>query len=172
MYDHGPHKSPRLQGEKKSEATPTLKQFPLRTTAVFAPTARLGLGQFGSIYEQPDPSRVRASIGYELPVLEDKEPLTLTFRAGSGRGIDGDRVLCRYTNYGTVLAAVQDLMGVGRRDSRNAISFLDCFPADGVLMNPHLSQLVEGLDVDELAERSRPRPRLSRVTRTTLFTHR
>ena len=169
MCDHGPRKSQRLQGEKKSEATPTLKQFPLRTTAVFAPTALSGFGQFGPCYTQPDPSRVRPSIGYEQPVLEDKEPLTLTFRDGRGRGIGADRVLYRYTNHGTVLAAVQELMGVGRQDSRNTISYLDCFCTDGVLMNPHLSQLVEGLDVDELAKQAGPLLRLHRVTRPTSF---
>ncbi len=168
MCDQGPRKSPRLQGEKP-ETPPTLQQFPLRTTAVFAPTALLGFGQFGPCYTQPDPSRVRASIGYEQPVLEDKEPLTLTFRDGRGRGIDSDRVLCRYTNYGTVLGAVEELLGVGRRDSRDAISFLDCFPADGVLVTPHLSRLVEDLDVDELAKRARELLRLHRVTRTTPF---
>ena len=64
MCDQGPRKSPRLQGEEP-EAPPPLKEFPLRTTAVFVPTGPvLGLGQFGRMYVQPDPSRVRPSKGY------------------------------------------------------------------------------------------------------------
>ena len=169
MCDHGPRKSQRLQGEKKSEATPTLKQFPLRTTAVFAPTAALGFGQFGRCYTQPDSSKVRPSIGYEQPVLEDKEPLTLTFLARDRQHGAVDKVMYRYTGHGTVLGALEEVLGVGRRDPRNVISYLDCRVQDGVLMTPHLSRLVEGLNVDELAKRSRPRPRLSRVTRTTSF---
>ena len=167
MCDHGPREA-RLQGEK-TKATPTLKQFPLRTTAVFAPTALLGFGQFGPCYLQPDESRVRAPRTHERPLLEDKKTLTVTFRARDPKHGSVDVVTYRYTNHGTVLAAVEELMGVGRHDSRDAISFLDCFPADGVLMTPHLSKLVEGLNVEVLAERSRPRPRLSRVTRTTSF---
>ncbi len=170
MCDHGPREA-RLQGEK-TKATPTLKQFPLRTTAVFAPTALLGFGQFGPCYLQPDESRVRAPRTHERPLLEDKKTLTVTFRARDPKHGAVDVVTYRYTGHGTVLGAVEKLMGVGRRDSRDAISFLDCFPADGVLVTPHLSRLVEGLDVDELAKQARLLLRLHRVTRTTLFTHR
>ena len=169
MCDHGSARSsPRLQGGKP-EAPPTLQQFPLRTRAVFAPTALLGFSQFGPCYLQPDPSRAKATQTHERPLLEDKKTLTVTFRARDPKHGSVDVVTYRYTNHGTVLAAVEELMGVGRHDSRDAISFLDCFPADGVLMTPHLSKLVEGLNVEVLAERSRPRPRLSRVTRTTSF---
>ena len=168
MCDHGPLSSLRLQSEKP-EAPPAPKKFPLRTRAVFAPTARLGIGQFGPCYLQPDPSRAKATQTHERPLLEDKKPLTLTFRARDPKHGAVDVVTYRYTGHGTVLAAVKKLMGEGRRDSRNAISFLDCFRADGVLMTPHLSRLVEGLDVDELAKQARPLLRLHRVTRTTSF---
>ena len=173
MCDHGLRESPRLAAEKKSEATPTLKQFPLRVTAVFAPTHPLiGFGQFGRCYLQPEIKSVKGNQLYARPLLEDKKTLTLTFRARDPKHGAVDVVTYRYTGHGTALAAVQDLMGVGRRDSRDAISFLDCFPADGVLVTPHLSQLVEGLDVDELAKQASLLLRLHRVTRTTLFTHR
>lgn len=171
MYDQGPRKSPRLKGEEP-EAPPTLKQFPLRGTAVFAPTAEGGLRQFGYPYTASNPhadNNIRETQTHEKPVLEDRTPLTLTFRARDPKRGAVSRVLNRYTGHGTVLRAVQDLMGVGRRDSRNAISFLDCFHADGVLMTPHLSRLVEGLDVDELAKQARPLLRLHRMTRTTSF---
>ena len=174
MCNQAPRSSPRLQGEKP-EAPPTLKQFPLRTKAVLAPTAEGGLRQFGYPYTASNPhadNNIRETKTHEKPVLEDRKPLTLTFLARDPQHGAVDRVLNRFTGNGTVLAAVQELMGVGRRDSRDAISFLDCFTADGVLMTPHLSRLVEGLNVDELAKQARPRPRLSRVTRTTLFTHR
>ncbi len=170
MCDDGPLSSPRLAAEKP-EASPTLKQLPLRATAVFAPTALhgFGMGQFGHCYGASNTMGIRATQTHEKPVLEDRKPLTLTFLARDPQHGAVDRVLNRFTGHRTVLAAVQELMGLGRHESRDAISFLDCFPADGVLVTPHLSRLVEGLNVEVMAERSRPRPRLSRVTRTTSF---
>ena len=100
MCDHGLRESPRLAAEKKSEATPTLKQFPLRVTAVFAPTHPLiGFGQFGRCYLQPEIKSVKGNQLYARPLLEDKKTLTLTFRARDPKHGAVDVVTYRYTGH-------------------------------------------------------------------------